>query len=136
MVIEYALRGAAKPMGVAEYRLSPALPAQLQADLPTAEEFAREFLLMSLVELRGEVERELRAIMGARGSQAGTLGIGEMLRQLGPDDASWEGMPEFETALLTMNSAAHGIPVEPQTAEIALATGRRLVGELRRLRAV
>ena len=43
MVVEYALRGAAKQMGVAEYRLSPALPAQLEADLPTAEEFAREF---------------------------------------------------------------------------------------------
>ena len=136
MVVEYALRGAAKPMGVAEYRLSPALPAQLQADLPTAEEFAREFPLMSLVELRGEIERELRAIMGARGSQAGTLSIGEMLRQLGPDAALWEGMPEFEAALRTMNSAAHGIPVEPQTAEIALAAGRCLVGELRRLRAV
>lgn len=133
MVVEYALRGAAKPMGVAEYRLSPALPAQLQADLPTAEEFAREFPLMSLVELRGEIERELRAIMGARGSQAATLGIGEMLRQLGPDDASWEGMPEFEAALRTMNSAAHGIPVEPQTAEEALATGNRLLDKLRRL---
>ena len=133
MVVEYALRCAAKPMGVAEYRLSPALPAQLQADLPTAEEFAREFPLMSLVELRGEVERELRAIMGARGSQAGALGVSEMLHQLGPDDTLWEGMPEFEAALRTMNGAAHGIPVEPQAAEKALATGNRLLAELRRL---
>jgi len=134
MVVEYALRGAAKPMGVAEYRLSPALPMQLQADLPTAEEFAREFPLMSLVELRGEVERELRAVMGARGSQAGTSDISEMLHQLGPDAALWEGMPEFEAALRAMNGAAHGVPVEPQVAENALATGNRFLDELRRLR--
>jgi predicted nuclease of restriction endonuclease-like (RecB) superfamily len=134
IVVEYALRGAAKPMGVAEYRLSPALPTQLQADLPTAEEFAREFPLMSLVELRGEVERELRAVMGARGSQAATSDISEMLNQLGPDAALWEGMPEFEAALRTMNGAAHGVPVEPQAAENALAAGNRFLDELRRLR--
>ena len=114
MVAEYALRDTAKPMGVAEYRLSPALPAQLQADLPTAEEFAREFALMSLVELRIEVERELRdAAVGAR-HEAGTSSIGEMLRQLGPDAALWEAMPEIEAALRTLNEAVHGIAVEPQ----------------------
>ena len=135
MVVEYALRGAAKPMGVAEYRLSPALPAQLQADLPTAEEFSREFSLMSLVELRIEVERELRDAAAARDSEAGTSSIGEMLRQLGPDAALWEAMPEIEAALRTLNEAVHGIAVEPQAAESALRTGKHLLGELRRLRA-
>jgi len=134
MVVEYALRGAAKPMGVAEYRLLPALPVQLQADLPTAEEFAREFSLMSLVELRIEVERELRAVVGARGSQASPSNISEMLHQLGPDAGLWEGMPEFEAALHTMNRAANGITVEPQAAEKGLATGNLLLDELRRLR--
>ena len=47
VVVEYALRDSAKPMGVAEYRLSPSLPSQLQGNLPTAEEFTREFPLMS-----------------------------------------------------------------------------------------
>lgn len=134
MVVEYALRGAAKPMGVAEYRLSPALPAQFQADLPTAEEFAREFPLMSLVELRIEIEREVRAAVDARGTSSGTSDISDMLHQLGPDAAFWEGVPEFEAALRTMNGAAHGISVEPQAAEKALATGNRLIVELRRLR--
>jgi predicted nuclease of restriction endonuclease-like (RecB) superfamily len=35
VIVEYALRDSQKPMGVAEYRLSTALPAGLQAELPT-----------------------------------------------------------------------------------------------------
>ena len=42
MVVEYALRNLAKPMGIAEYRLSPGLPAQLRDELPTVEELSRE----------------------------------------------------------------------------------------------
>ena len=134
MVVEYALRGAAKPMGVAGYRLSPALPVQLQADLPTVEEFAQEFSLMSLVELRIEVERELRAAMSARGIQAGSSSISEMLHQLGPSTAMWKRMPEFEAALRAMNAAVHGKPIEPQAVEKALANGKCLVEELKCLR--
>jgi hypothetical protein len=40
VVVEYALRDSGKPMGVAQYRLSPALPEQLKNDLPTAEDLA------------------------------------------------------------------------------------------------
>ncbi len=42
MVVEYALRNLAKPMGIAEYRLSAGLPEQLQDSLPTADELAGE----------------------------------------------------------------------------------------------
>ena len=133
VMVEYALRGAAKPMGVAEYRLSPALPLQLQADLPTAEEFASEFLLMSLVELRIEVERELRAAVTLPGIQADLSNISAMLRQLEPHAAVWDKMPEFEAALRVMNEAVHGHVVEPQAAEKALEAGKRLVAELRHL---
>ncbi len=132
VMVEYALRGTAKPMGVAEYRLSPALPMQLQADLPTAEEFAREFTIMSLVELRIEVERELRAMMKSRGIQADMFRVSEMLRQLEPHAAVWDKMPEFEAALRIMNEAVHGRTVEPQAAEKALEAGKRLIAELRR----
>lgn len=38
VVVEYALRDMSKPMGVAEYRFSKALPKQLQSELPTAED--------------------------------------------------------------------------------------------------
>jgi predicted nuclease of restriction endonuclease-like (RecB) superfamily len=40
VIVEYALRDTGKPMGVAQYRLSPALPDQLKNDLPTAEDLA------------------------------------------------------------------------------------------------
>jgi hypothetical protein len=48
VIVEYALRDSTKPMGVAEYRLSAALPEPLQTELPTEAEFAREFPLMAL----------------------------------------------------------------------------------------
>ncbi len=38
VVAEYALRDVAKPIGVSEFRLLEALPAQLQGNLPTIEE--------------------------------------------------------------------------------------------------
>lgn len=36
IVVEYALRDSLKPVGVAEYKLSTALPARLRKQLPTA----------------------------------------------------------------------------------------------------
>ncbi|MGZ8220961.1 MAG: PDDEXK nuclease domain-containing protein [Methylobacter sp.] len=42
VVAEYALRDNAKPMGVAEYQLIEALPAELQFDLPSIEQIEQE----------------------------------------------------------------------------------------------
>ncbi len=42
LVAEYALRDMNKPMGVATYRLTGALPADMQASLPSIEELKRE----------------------------------------------------------------------------------------------
>lgn len=41
VVAEYALRDIGKPIGVAEYRLVGALPAELQAVLPSIESIER-----------------------------------------------------------------------------------------------
>jgi hypothetical protein len=38
VVAEYALRGAAKPIGIAEFRLMESLPEPLQASLPSVRE--------------------------------------------------------------------------------------------------
>lgn len=38
LTVEYALRDYNKPMGIAEYRVTPDLPKRLETDLPTAEE--------------------------------------------------------------------------------------------------
>lgn len=42
VVAEYALRDSAKPMGIAEYQLIEALPADLQISLPSIEQIERE----------------------------------------------------------------------------------------------
>lgn len=42
VVAEYALRDSNKPIGVAEYQLVEALPAELQASLPSIEQIERE----------------------------------------------------------------------------------------------
>ena len=42
LVVEYALRDINKPMGVAEYQLTTALPDELQSSLPTIEQIERE----------------------------------------------------------------------------------------------
>jgi len=47
VVAEYALRDNAKPMGVAEYQLIEALPAELQLDLPSIEQIEQELSGMS-----------------------------------------------------------------------------------------
>src|SRR5208337_746553 len=59
-VVEYSLRDTTKPMGVAQYKVSPSLPHRLQQELPTIEELGREFALMSVVKLRIEIEGALR----------------------------------------------------------------------------
>jgi len=133
VVVEYALRDSAKPMGVAEYRLSPSLPSQLQGNLPTAEELAREFPLMSAVKLRIEIERELRLLLQARGRSTGGVAIGPMLQELDRDGIALEGVGEFEIALQAMNQASHGLDVDPNAAEQAIEVGTRLLEALKHL---
>jgi hypothetical protein len=40
VVVEYSLRDSGKPMGVAQYRVSTALPERLKDELPSPEELA------------------------------------------------------------------------------------------------
>jgi hypothetical protein len=42
--VEYALRGMAKPIGVAEYKLTQELPSNLKGTLPSREELEKEIL--------------------------------------------------------------------------------------------
>lgn len=42
VIAEYALRNANKPIGVAEYQLVHALPAQLETSLPSIAQLERE----------------------------------------------------------------------------------------------
>jgi predicted nuclease of restriction endonuclease-like (RecB) superfamily len=132
VVVEYALRDSAKPIGVAGYLLSKALPPKLQADLPTVAEFAREFPMMSVIKLRIEVERELRRLMAAQGLEVRSAGIRQMLQDLRAVGIVPSGAAEFETAVRVMNEAAHGIDVEPDAAEHAFEVGSMFLSELKR----
>jgi hypothetical protein len=135
VVVEYALRDTTKLMGMAQYRLSPSLPAQLREDLPTVEDFAREFPLMSVVELRIEIERALRSLLALQGClEAGrTPGIRQALHELAHHGELPSGTEAFLEALNVMNQAAHGLDVDPAAAERSVRIGTTFLAELRRL---
>jgi predicted nuclease of restriction endonuclease-like (RecB) superfamily len=131
VVVEYALRDTSKPMGVARYWLSPALPDELRRELPTAEELAREFPLMSVVKLRVEIERAVRDHLAARGvALPRPAGIGRMLRELDRLGGAPPSARPLLEALRAMNEAAHGLDVEPKAAERAVAIGTAFLSEL------
>ena len=118
-------------MGVAQYRLSAALPPQLQQDLPTVEEFAREFPLMSVVKLRIEIERALRDHAAANGfAPTRPAGIGHMLQDLERRGLAPPSTRTFIEALRVMNEASHGVEVDPDAAEHAVSVGTAFLAEL------
>jgi predicted nuclease of restriction endonuclease-like (RecB) superfamily len=134
LIVEYALRDTSKPMGVAQYRLSPALPAQLQQDLPTVEELAREFPLMAVVKLLIEIERALRDYATAQGFVGSRpTGIGNMLRELHQRGFAPPSTERFLESLRVMNEASHGVEVDAEGAQRAIDVGTAFLNELREL---
>jgi predicted nuclease of restriction endonuclease-like (RecB) superfamily len=131
VIVEYALRDSSKPMGVAEYRLSAALPESLQAELPTEAEFAREFPLMSLVKLRIEIEQELRGLINDTAFVDGPLSIGAALVELTSSGRAPQNTPQFRAALRILNQAAHGIDVDTGAAAEATDVAARFLAHLR-----
>lgn len=131
VVVEYALRDTSKPMGVAQYRLSPALPDQLRRELPTAEDLAREFPAMSVVKLRIEIERALRTFVAARADVSSRpMSIGAVLQDLKQRGIAPPSTDRFLEALRVMNEAAHGFDVDPAAAERAVSIGTEFLAEL------
>jgi predicted nuclease of restriction endonuclease-like (RecB) superfamily len=132
VIVEYALRDTSKPMGIAQYKLSPALPPQLSQELPTVEEFAREYPLMPVVKLRIEIERALREFMSDNDlAPKRANGIGDMLREFhrrGLKPASTERLVE---SLGLMNDASHGVDVDLESAQRAVDVGTVFLTELR-----
>lgn len=133
VIVEYALRDSTKPMGVAEYRVSSQLPKQLEAELPSASDLAREFPLMSLVKLRIDIERTLREVAQQLGMPDDTFAIRSMLNRLEAAGCSPQSAAAFEDALRVLNAATHGMEVSGDAAAAALDAGTRLLDEIRRL---
>lgn len=131
VIVEYALRDSSKPMGVAQYRVSPALPLQLQQQLPTVEEFAREFPLMSVVKLRIEIERALRDYAAIKGIELPRpAGISNMLRDFHRRGVAPPGTERFLETLRVMNEASHGVDVDPEAAARSVEIGSAFLAEL------
>jgi predicted nuclease of restriction endonuclease-like (RecB) superfamily len=133
VIVEYALRDSSKPMGVAQYRLSPALPAQYQTTLPTVEELAREFPLISVVMLRIEIERALRDTISEHGLPlAKPIGIDNMLRALHERGLAPASTERFLESLRVMHEVAHGLDVDPESSRRAVEIGAAFLAELTR----
>lgn len=131
VIVEYALRDTIKPMGVAQYRVSPALSEQLRNDLPTVEDLASEYPALSLLKLRMEIERAVQDFAAEQGVPSDRLqGIGPILQEperrgLAPATAG-----RLLDALKVMNQAVHGLSVEAAPAEQAIHIGAEFLIEL------
>lgn len=131
VIVEYALRDTSKPMSVAQYRLSPALPEQLRRDLPTAEDLAQEFPAMSAVKLRIEIERALRDFTAVHGIiSERPMSIRTILNELRQRGLAPPSTDQFLTALDVMNEATHGFDVDSTTVAQAVTIGTVLLAEL------
>jgi predicted nuclease of restriction endonuclease-like (RecB) superfamily len=134
VIVEYALRDTAKPMGVSQYVVSKALPAPLQKELPTAEELAREMPALSLLKLRMEIERSIRTLMASRGiSSPRPIGLGIMLRELEQNGIQIPFTQDLRIAVDSMNKAVHGFEVSEEDAKEAEDIGAAFLAEIRRL---
>ena len=135
VVVEYALRDTSKPMGVAQYRLTsaPALPDNLRRELPTMDELAGEFPLLSLVGLRIEIERALRELMERRGiAIQSPVTIASMMQALAQSTPVL-GANEFASTAQMTNVASHGYHVDAAAAQGAFESGTRFLDEVRKL---
>jgi predicted nuclease of restriction endonuclease-like (RecB) superfamily len=131
VIVEYALRDSSKPMGVAQYQLSPALPEQLKRDLPTIEDLAQEFSAMSVVKLRIEIERALRDFTAAHGlASKRPKSISTVLRELKERGVSPPSTDRFLEALRVMNEAVHGLDVDSTAVAEAVSIGTVFLAEL------
>jgi predicted nuclease of restriction endonuclease-like (RecB) superfamily len=134
VIVEYALRDSTKPMGVAEYTLSAALPELLQAELPTEAKFASEFLLMSLAKLRIDIEREIRLLLNDQIEGERPLALGSMLVELQQLGIAPQVTDQFRSALHAMNKAVHGFDADPTKAYRANEIATAFLAELRAIR--
>lgn len=133
VIVEYALRDSSKPMGVTQYRLSPALPAKYRTALPTAEELAREFPLMSVLTLRIEIEQALQKIMSEHGLLSERpIGIGNMLHVLHERGLAPASTERFLESLRVMNGVAHGMDVDAESSRRVVEVGTAFLAELTR----
>jgi len=140
VVVEYALRDTNKPMGVSEYRLTHALPAPLRDELPTSEDLAREFPLLSLVQLRIAIEKMLTEILRKSKPDLGealrTKSVGQLSAVLFDIELiSGELLAKIRSVSEILNRTVHGQKTSRDAAEDTLLLGKEILRELERVAA-
>jgi hypothetical protein len=133
IVVEYALRDTSKPMGVAQYRLTAALPEELKPELPTTEELSSEFPLLALVQLRIDIEKRLAEILKVHAIESDhRRGVGLLARVLHTHNViSTDLMSAVVRLSDLLNRAVHGEEITSENANAALEAGTRILTELK-----
>jgi predicted nuclease of restriction endonuclease-like (RecB) superfamily len=131
VIVEYALRDSTKPMGVAQYQLSTTLPEPFHATLPTAAELAREFPVLALVQMRMDIEKELRAILGSDARPP--IGVGHAIRRAIEAGHELKHAEAFAASLSVLNRAAHNMEVDEKEAGSAMDLATLFLAELREI---
>jgi hypothetical protein len=94
-------------------------------------ELSREFPLMSIVNLRIEIERELRDYLTALGGASPPQrGIAVMLSEIQRQNQVLAGSDVFLEALRVMNEAIHGHNVDPELGRQAFETGSNFLAQI------
>lgn len=133
VIVEYALRDSNKPMGVAEYRLSPALPESLRAQLPTLEDFANKFPTLSILQLRADIERATWSLTVMHGLGTGSQrGIASMLFKLQDSGVALPPVEPFLEALGVLNEAIHSDKADSQTVEQATRVATDFLDQIKK----
>ena len=131
LVVEYALRDMSKPMGVAEYRLTQALPERLKSELPTNEDLAAELPLLDLLTLRIQLERKLAELAKAHGLEWERESIGMLVTNLHLSELiPTEMLHSIMVLSETLNRAVHGEKMTTEEAQRSLETGKVVLKKL------
>jgi predicted nuclease of restriction endonuclease-like (RecB) superfamily len=131
LIVEYALRDMSKPMGVAQYRLTPALPEALKSELPTNEDLASELPLLDLVTLRIQLERKLAEMAKANDLEWERESIGMLITDLHHHELmSTELMHAVIHLSDVLNRVVHGQRISLEEAQRTLEAGNAVLKEL------
>lgn len=131
LVVEYALRDMSKPMGVARYELTQALPEQLQSALPTTEDLAAELPLLDLLTLRIRLEQKLVNLAKTKGFDWKRQSIALLASNLHADQIiSTELMHNILILSDSLNRAVHGEKITIERATQSLETGKAIFAKL------
>lgn len=131
IIVEYALRDTHKPVGVAQYKLTEALPDRLKDKLPTKEDLAPELPVLNLLSLRRRLEIALAEIAKSQQSSAQRQGIAALTASLASKKfLSPKLVKEVRTITDLLNSVVHGQIVNKENADKTLRLGEALLKQL------